>query len=190
MHYSGRSFAANGILDDATCDMLASVGPIDEVETLEQLLKSSWSRWSELGQRLFVYMKGLRIPPLPPPPTRQKKAAANPQPLPQPSASQLRERLTTKLHRQQLVFVLITSLPSYRRYLLILSIQSIRHTRYSKLPSFLGHSPDHIIGAMKTPSTILLDITCLTVTPWAASTSFCPPILTRDGFTLFHTIPS
>ncbi|KAK7013470.1 ATP-dependent DNA helicase Q-like 3 [Favolaschia claudopus] len=74
--YPARYFAANAILDDATCELLASVGPIDAIETLQQLLGSSWSRWGELGQELFVYMKGLDIPALPPPPSRQKKPAS------------------------------------------------------------------------------------------------------------------
>ncbi|KAK6966670.1 hypothetical protein R3P38DRAFT_2815920 [Favolaschia claudopus] len=37
-------------------------------ETPEQLLASSWSRWEDLRRQLFVYMKGLDIPALPPPP--------------------------------------------------------------------------------------------------------------------------
>ncbi|KAJ7860456.1 hypothetical protein B0H14DRAFT_2744882, partial [Mycena olivaceomarginata] len=84
MHYSGHCFAANGILDDATCELLASVGPIESVEMLQQLLGSGWSRWAELGQRLFVYMKGLDIPSLPP---RQKQPSSDPQPSSRPAAS-------------------------------------------------------------------------------------------------------
>ncbi|KAJ6584713.1 P-loop containing nucleoside triphosphate hydrolase protein [Mycena capillaripes] len=78
--YPGRYFAAHAILDDATCELLSSVRPIDTIETLQKLLGSSWSRWDELGRRLFVYIKGLNIPPLPPPPTRQKQAPALPNP--------------------------------------------------------------------------------------------------------------
>ncbi|KAJ7170920.1 P-loop containing nucleoside triphosphate hydrolase protein [Mycena crocata] len=80
MHYPYAVFAANAILDDATCELLASIGPIDAIEPLEQLLKSSWSRWEELGNRLFVYMKSLDIPSLPPAPTRGRKPAAQPAP--------------------------------------------------------------------------------------------------------------
>ncbi|KAK6984117.1 hypothetical protein R3P38DRAFT_2576560 [Favolaschia claudopus] len=54
--YTRCYFAANAILDDATCELLASVGPINAIETLQQLLGSCWSRWGELGQDLFVYM--------------------------------------------------------------------------------------------------------------------------------------
>ncbi|KAF7352556.1 ATP-dependent DNA helicase Q-like 3 [Mycena venus] len=80
MDYPNSIFAAHAILDDATCELLSSIGPVDDIVTLEQLLKSSWSRWAELGNRLYVYMRGLKIPPLPPPPTRKKKPSAAPQP--------------------------------------------------------------------------------------------------------------
>ncbi|KAJ7753252.1 P-loop containing nucleoside triphosphate hydrolase protein [Mycena metata] len=90
MHYPGRYFAANAILDDATCELLASVGPIDDLDMLHQLLASSWSRWDDLGDRLYAYLHGLDIPALPPPPAQKKPAAAVPQPppnAPTPSAS-------------------------------------------------------------------------------------------------------
>ncbi|KAJ7841970.1 P-loop containing nucleoside triphosphate hydrolase protein [Mycena leptocephala] len=70
----------HAILDDATCELLSSIGPVEDIATLEQLLKSSWSRWDELGNRLYVYMHGLDIPPLPPPPTRKKTSSAALQP--------------------------------------------------------------------------------------------------------------
>ncbi|KAJ7801193.1 hypothetical protein B0H14DRAFT_3783999, partial [Mycena olivaceomarginata] len=78
MHFPGAMFAPHTILDDATCETLASIGPVNEISTLQQLLQSSWSRWEEFGVHLFVYMKGLDIPPLPPPPARKKAAAAAP----------------------------------------------------------------------------------------------------------------
>ncbi|KAJ7615158.1 P-loop containing nucleoside triphosphate hydrolase protein [Mycena polygramma] len=74
MHYRGRLFAAHAILDDATCELLASIGPVEAIETLEQLLQSSWSLWSELGTRLYAYMHGLEIPALPKAPPRQKQS--------------------------------------------------------------------------------------------------------------------
>ncbi|KAJ7125766.1 hypothetical protein C8R43DRAFT_898148, partial [Mycena crocata] len=64
MHYSHAIFAPNAILDDATCELLASIGPVASIEPLKQLLESSWSRWEELGNRLFAYMKSLDIPSL------------------------------------------------------------------------------------------------------------------------------
>ncbi|KAJ7085839.1 hypothetical protein B0H15DRAFT_950952 [Mycena belliarum] len=74
MHYPHALFAPHAILDDATCELLASIGPLEDLETLEQLLGSSWSRWDELGRRLFAYMRGLEVPPLPPLPPRAKRA--------------------------------------------------------------------------------------------------------------------
>ncbi|KAF8144286.1 hypothetical protein K438DRAFT_1993018 [Mycena galopus ATCC 62051] len=81
--------AANAILDDAMCELLASVDPIDQLETLQQLVGSSWSRWDQLGERLFIYMKGLNIPALPHPATRSKKTTAIPHIPANPSTSVL-----------------------------------------------------------------------------------------------------
>ncbi|KAJ6590767.1 hypothetical protein B0H10DRAFT_2332053, partial [Mycena sp. CBHHK59/15] len=74
MHYPHALFAPHAILDDATCEVLASIGPIDSIDPLQQLLQSGWSRWEELGDRLYAYMHGLVIPPLPAPVTRKKPA--------------------------------------------------------------------------------------------------------------------
>ena len=82
MEYPHAIFAPHAILDDATCELLASIGPVEDIQVLEQLLQSSWSRWDALGNRLYVYMHGLNIPPLPPPPPRKKAVAATPQTLP------------------------------------------------------------------------------------------------------------
>ncbi|KAJ7101668.1 P-loop containing nucleoside triphosphate hydrolase protein, partial [Mycena epipterygia] len=49
MHYPRSLFAPHALLDDATCELLASVGPIETMEMLKQLLGSSWSFWEELG---------------------------------------------------------------------------------------------------------------------------------------------
>ncbi|KAJ7797569.1 hypothetical protein B0H14DRAFT_3157424 [Mycena olivaceomarginata] len=78
MYFPCAMFALHTILDDATCETLTSIGPVNEISTLQQLLQSSWSGWEEFGFHLFVYMKGLDIPPLPPPPARKKSAAAAP----------------------------------------------------------------------------------------------------------------
>jgi hypothetical protein len=43
MHFPGAMFALHAILDDATCETLASIGPVNKISTLQQLLQSSWS---------------------------------------------------------------------------------------------------------------------------------------------------
>ncbi|KAJ7643852.1 P-loop containing nucleoside triphosphate hydrolase protein [Roridomyces roridus] len=79
-HFSHALFAPHAILDDATCELLASIGPIDTIAPLQQLLQSSWSRWNEFGQQLFEYMHKLPIPPLPAPAPRKKATAPQPPP--------------------------------------------------------------------------------------------------------------
>ncbi|KAJ7114612.1 hypothetical protein C8R46DRAFT_1154226 [Mycena filopes] len=51
-------------------------------DSIQQLLQSSWSRWDDLGMRLFVYLKAQKIPPLPPAPSRKKADKASQRPLP------------------------------------------------------------------------------------------------------------
>ncbi|KAJ7106023.1 P-loop containing nucleoside triphosphate hydrolase protein [Mycena crocata] len=82
MHYSHALFAPHAILDDTTCELLASIGPVNNIEILEQLLGSSWSRWDELGTRLYAFMHGLKIPSLPARPSRAKKSVSEPTPAP------------------------------------------------------------------------------------------------------------
>ncbi|KAJ6468946.1 hypothetical protein C8R45DRAFT_938130 [Mycena sanguinolenta] len=77
MHFPQAMFAPSAILNDATCETLASIGPVEDVATLQLLLQSTWSRWDEFGTQLFVYMKGLDIPLRPPPPSRKKAAPAS-----------------------------------------------------------------------------------------------------------------
>ncbi|KAJ7289062.1 hypothetical protein C8J57DRAFT_1627387 [Mycena rebaudengoi] len=78
MHHPGSIFAPHAILDDATCELLTSIGPVETIETLKQLLESSWSLWDQYGARLFTYMHNLDIPALPPPPARKSRAAVPP----------------------------------------------------------------------------------------------------------------
>jgi hypothetical protein len=75
-HYPYAVFAPHALLDDATCEVLASIGPLEDIATLKQLLGTSWYRWDELGDSLFTLMRSLDIAPLPPPPPRAKKATA------------------------------------------------------------------------------------------------------------------
>ncbi|KAJ7237513.1 hypothetical protein C8J57DRAFT_1529343 [Mycena rebaudengoi] len=90
MHYPGRPIAAQAILDDASCELLASIGPIENIQPLEQLLSANWSLWERFGNVLYVYLHSLDIPPLPQLPPRKKQAAVVlPQnPAPPPLASQ------------------------------------------------------------------------------------------------------
>ncbi|KAJ7191550.1 P-loop containing nucleoside triphosphate hydrolase protein [Mycena pura] len=76
MHYPRSVFAPHALLDDATCELLASVGPIESLKMLQQLLEPGWTLWKEFGTRLYVYLHDLAIPPLPPPPARKNKASA------------------------------------------------------------------------------------------------------------------
>ncbi|KAJ6617351.1 P-loop containing nucleoside triphosphate hydrolase protein [Mycena sp. CBHHK59/15] len=84
MHYPRSLFAPHALLDDATCELLASVGPIESMEMLGQLLGSSWSLWDEFGSRLYAYLHALDIPAVPRPPPRKKAATAT-EPLNPPS---------------------------------------------------------------------------------------------------------
>ncbi|KAJ7482618.1 P-loop containing nucleoside triphosphate hydrolase protein, partial [Mycena latifolia] len=76
MHYPRSPIAPHALLDDSTCELLASVIPIESIDMLKQLLESSWSWWEEFGARLYAYLHNLDIPPLPPPPPRKKSSAA------------------------------------------------------------------------------------------------------------------
>ncbi|KAF8205370.1 P-loop containing nucleoside triphosphate hydrolase protein [Mycena galopus ATCC 62051] len=76
MHFPHAMFAPHTILNDDTCETLASIGPIENISKLQQQLQLCWSRWDEFGVHLFVFMKGLDIPALPPPPARKKAPPA------------------------------------------------------------------------------------------------------------------
>ncbi|KAJ7330376.1 P-loop containing nucleoside triphosphate hydrolase protein [Mycena albidolilacea] len=75
-HYPYAVFAPHALLDDAICEILASIGPLEDIATLKQLLGTSWSHWDELRDSLFTLMRSLDIAPLPPPPPHAKKATA------------------------------------------------------------------------------------------------------------------
>ncbi|KAJ7654570.1 P-loop containing nucleoside triphosphate hydrolase protein [Mycena polygramma] len=87
MDYPHALFAPHAILDDANCELLVSIGPVNSIDVLRQLLQSSWSRWDDLGNRLFVYMKGLEIPALPVPATRKKAASTSQEPCPEATST-------------------------------------------------------------------------------------------------------
>jgi hypothetical protein len=62
--YPRALWAPHAILDDATCELLSSVGPIKTHERLALILKSGWARWDELGEHLFQMISELEIPPV------------------------------------------------------------------------------------------------------------------------------
>ncbi|KAF8157863.1 P-loop containing nucleoside triphosphate hydrolase protein [Crassisporium funariophilum] len=64
-------WAPHAILDNATCEKLASIGPVKEKEMLELLLRGSWARWDDLGDRLFECLTGLPIPTIVPVPSKR-----------------------------------------------------------------------------------------------------------------------
>ncbi|KIM45740.1 hypothetical protein M413DRAFT_430484 [Hebeloma cylindrosporum] len=57
--YGRALWGPQAILDDAHCEMLASVGPVKTIEQLALLLENSWARWNVLGERLFGMMVSL-----------------------------------------------------------------------------------------------------------------------------------
>ncbi|KAJ7679244.1 P-loop containing nucleoside triphosphate hydrolase protein [Mycena polygramma] len=79
MHYRRSLFAPHAILDDATCELLSSVGPIETLDMLKQLLESSWVHWEKFGLQLY-------IPAVPQAPRRQA-AASLLNPLPPPPST-------------------------------------------------------------------------------------------------------
>jgi len=63
-HYSKAVWAPQAILDNNTCELLASVGPITTKDRLAQLIRSNWCRWDALSNELFDFLVHLEIPPL------------------------------------------------------------------------------------------------------------------------------
>jgi hypothetical protein len=57
-------WAPQAILDNATCKLLASVGPINTLVQLKQLICSTWHRWEQHSTELFELLLSLNIPPL------------------------------------------------------------------------------------------------------------------------------
>jgi hypothetical protein len=63
-YYPRAVWAPQAILDNATCELLASVGPIDTLTRLEQLTRLTWHRWEQHSSELFKLLSGLNIPSL------------------------------------------------------------------------------------------------------------------------------
>ena len=62
--YPRTLWGPQAILDEDTCELLSSVGPITSKEHLASLIKTSWARWDKLGHQLFTFLHALPIPPL------------------------------------------------------------------------------------------------------------------------------
>ncbi|EDR00269.1 uncharacterized protein LACBIDRAFT_314468 [Laccaria bicolor S238N-H82] len=62
--YPRAMWAPQALLDDPTCELLSSVGPIQTKEHLASLVESSWARWSLLSDILFNLLVSLKIPSL------------------------------------------------------------------------------------------------------------------------------
>ncbi|KAF5380428.1 hypothetical protein D9615_004643 [Tricholomella constricta] len=84
-------WAPHAILDDATCKVLASIGPIESKDMLEGVLKKGWARWDDLGDRLYCYLADLAIPDAVPialkRPGAKRKAPVEPNKVPEPSST-------------------------------------------------------------------------------------------------------
>ncbi|KAJ6470300.1 P-loop containing nucleoside triphosphate hydrolase protein [Mycena vulgaris] len=76
--YSHTAFTSQAILDDDTCEKLASIGPITSKDFLLQYL-SGWGRWESLGDNLLAFMQSLDIPPMQLPPKRPRVSQTEPQ---------------------------------------------------------------------------------------------------------------
>jgi hypothetical protein len=87
-HYPTSIFAPHAILDDDSCDLLASVGPIQNKEFLARVIEHGWAYWDRHRGELFNWLGNQTIPPLQPlrkppkpasatlkPSTSQKRAA-------------------------------------------------------------------------------------------------------------------
>lgn len=62
LKYPRAMWGAPALLNDDTCELLASVGPFDSKDKLDLLLKAKWSRWEVLGTSLFEMLNKLEIP--------------------------------------------------------------------------------------------------------------------------------
>ncbi|KAF8174075.1 P-loop containing nucleoside triphosphate hydrolase protein [Pholiota molesta] len=59
-------WAPQGILNDETCELLSSIGPVESQEALALVLEGSWEWWDKLGSELYSFLHSCEIPSLPP----------------------------------------------------------------------------------------------------------------------------
>jgi hypothetical protein len=65
-HWPNTSmWGPQAILNDNTCELLASIGPVESKAFLASVFKASWAWWDKLGDELFSFLCNLDIPPLP-----------------------------------------------------------------------------------------------------------------------------
>jgi len=65
-HYSKAIWAPHTILDDNTCDLLASVGPIATRDHLAWLIQTGWAYWDKHVDKLFQFLDNINIASLQP----------------------------------------------------------------------------------------------------------------------------
>jgi hypothetical protein len=95
-YYPKAVWAPQAILDNATCELLASVGPVNTKARLEQLIRSTWHRWEQHSNELFELLRDLNIPPLPTPVNSASKKRAAAASTSQPATLLKRPRITAQ----------------------------------------------------------------------------------------------
>lgn len=73
--YPQAMWAPHAILDNASCELLSSIGPIPTMDLLAAQLRTTWARWDELGESLFKMVSNLEIPPIAPTAKNKKRTA-------------------------------------------------------------------------------------------------------------------
>lgn len=64
-HWPRSMWGPQAILDDNTCELLASIGQVESKIFLSSILEASWEWWDKLGDELFTLLHSLDIPSLP-----------------------------------------------------------------------------------------------------------------------------
>lgn len=84
-YYSRQPFAASGLLDNDTCERLASLGKCPLPPQLRALMEHSWSHYDTLGHELWHFLStswpDLRVPTTDAPLHTQLLSSASPIPL-------------------------------------------------------------------------------------------------------------
>ncbi|KAI0075723.1 P-loop containing nucleoside triphosphate hydrolase protein, partial [Panus rudis PR-1116 ss-1] len=59
--HAGSQLDPTAILDDATVELLCSVGPLNDDVQVRRVIKKKWIWWDKYGQELSAFMQGLEI---------------------------------------------------------------------------------------------------------------------------------